>query len=498
MKSKITIKLILYFIIIIFLNSIITGGLFVYLSQRNYIESYKEDLIRRADNISSSISKNMDILTPKDETSSNPIIRRGMGQNSMKGMRNVSPRYIGWMNEVLDSNIWIINKDARVFQRADSNAEISYENLSDDEKNVIDEAFEGKTVTTESFDNIFEDGFVSVAAPLRNGNSDVYGAILIHENISFLERFMNSAIYILIISTIVGIILAFILVVIFANKFISPIKKLGGVAKEMIRGDYTVKTLISQDDEIGELANNIDELSTRLEKSRIESANLDSMRNDFMSNISHELKTPVTVIKSSLEALVAGIIKDEELGEYHKVLYEEIGVLERLVGDLMELNSIKNVNFPMNFNEEDLISIIKDAARSQRILAEEKNIDIVLELDDSYHMMNCDYTRIRQMFITVINNAIKYSTSFGKVIITEYKTTEDIIIRIKNRGKIIEEKDIEKMFLSFYRIKDTAEKGFGLGLAIAKEIANRHNIDIEVKSTEAEGTVVEFRIPINN
>ena len=116
--------------------------------------------------------------------------RKGMGKNARE-MR-VSPKYINWMDEVLDGNIWLIYKTDKVFQRATADIRISYEDLSPHEKLAIDEAFEGKAVTTESFDNIFEQGTLSAVAPLKDKDGSIYGAILIHENISIAKGFVNS------------------------------------------------------------------------------------------------------------------------------------------------------------------------------------------------------------------------------------------------------------------------------------------------------------------
>ncbi len=493
MKNKVSQKLILYFMIIVIANSLITGGIFIYLGQKSYVESYKEDLARRAENISDGISNNMDIFGGYGGGSSNAFQGRGQGRQHQKDM-HISPRYINWMNQVLDGKVWIIYKDDRVFQRSLLDINIPYEKLSESEKAIIDEAFAGKVITTESFENIFEEATISAVAPLKDSDNAVYGAILIHENISLTQNFLDSAYYVLWISIVLGVLIASALVLFFADRFIKPIGRIDAVAKEIIGGDYQIKTGVSQHDEIGDLARNIDELSSRLEKARIETDKLDKMRDDFIANISHELKTPVTVIKSSLEGLVSGVIKGNEVEGYHELLYEEISVLERLVSDLMELNAVKNVDFPMNFREEDMLAILKDAARSQRVLAGEKAIDLVLDLEDDYYMYECDYTRFRQMFITVINNAIKYSEMSGTVTIREFKDDDQIKVQVINKGKVIDQAEVENLFHSFYRVKDTDGKGFGLGLAIAKGIADRHNIVINVFSTEEQETVFEFAV----
>lgn len=492
MRNKITRKLILYFFIIVIANSLIASGIFMVLSRKAYVDVYKDDLARRADNIAQGIAANMDILTSGEGEAAGRG-RRGEGRSDPNQMR-MSPKYLNWMDQVLDGKVWLIYKTDKVFQRGNLDIQLSYEDLSDHEKDAIDQAFEGRTITTESFDSIFEEGTVSAVAPLRDTDGAVYGAILIHENISLAKGFIDSAFYILLISVLSGMFIALIMVVFFVQKFVQPINQIDAAAKVMIGGDYQVKTDVIQDDEIGDLARNMDELASRLEKSRQEGENLDRMRNDFISNMSHELKTPVTVMKASLEGLVSGVIPEAEIGDYHHLLYEEISVLDRLVMDLMELNAVKNRNFPMKFQEEDLISILKDAARSQRILANERGLEMVLEIEDPYHMMDCEYTRMRQMFITVINNGIKYSDPGEPVIIREFKDGDKVKIQVINKGKAIDPEDRDHLFESFYRAKDAPEKGFGLGLTIAKEIADRHAIDLHVLSGSKGETIFEFVI----
>lgn len=490
MGNRITKKLIVYFLVIVVANALIISGVFVVVSRKAYVDSYKSDLAARANRIAQAISGNMDIFDSGSEELQGQG-RKGFGKNNPQLMR-MAPRYLNWLDQVLDSKIWLIDKTERVFQRGNADFRLAYEDLSEQEQDTIDQAFAGKTVTTESFDTIFDAGTLSAVAPLKDSGGTVYGAVLMHENIAFAKGFMDSVISILLVSVLFGTAIALVMGVFFVRKFVRPINRIDAVAKVMIDGDYQVATGVAQDDEIGDLAHNMDILAVRLEQSRREHEALDRMRNDFMANMSHELKTPVTVMKASLEGLVSGVISDAEIGDYHHVLYDEISVLDRLVTDLMALNTVKNKNFPLNIQEEDVIAILKDAARSQRILAEEKGIDIVLDIADSYHMMDCDYTRIRQMFITVINNAIKYSEPGVPVRIKEFQDGDKVKIQVINTGLVIDSETKDRMFESFYRAKDTPEKGFGLGLAIAKEIADRHGIEVQVFSGADGETVFEF------
>lgn len=513
MRNRITKKLILYFFIIVLANSLITGGIFLALGNKAYINGHKEDLSRRAENIAQGVSDSLALFDSQEEGAQEDAFfeqgkkgkggGQGLGQGQVQGQGQGGPgsgrarmpsRILNWMNELLDGNIWIIYKEDGVLQRGTSDLEMAYEDLSDQEQDVIDQAFEGQTVTTESFNNIFEGGTLSALTPLKDSEGRVYGVVLLHEKVSAAQGLKDSLFTILLFSILIGMAIALVLIFFFADKFIGPINRIDQVAKIMMEGDYQVQTGIAQNDEIGDLARNMDALALRLEESRLEGERLEQMRTGFISNMSHELKTPVTVMKSSLEGLVSGVIEADKISDYHKVLYDEICVLERLVMDLMDLNAVKNRAFPMNFQEEDLIAILRDAARSQRILAAEKGIEMLMEIEDAYHMTDCDYTRIRQMFITVINNAIKYADPGAPVTIREFQEGGCIKIQVINRGKPVAPEDRDRLFESFYRSKNTIQKGFGLGLAIAKEIADRHGMDLALADGFEDETVFEFVI----
>ncbi len=266
MRNKITKKLLLYFLIIVLANSLISSGIFVVLGQKVYMDAYKEYLARRAEDIAQAISDNMDIFAyaAEEETTTPGRGKKQGGKNNPN--TRVQPKYIDWMDQVLEGKVWLIYKEDKIFQRGNSDIALSYDDLTDYEKAAIDKAFEGNTVTSESFDNIFDKGTLSAVAPLKDSDGSIYGAILIHEDIAIARRFIDSAFYVLMVSGLVGIFIVLIMIIIFVCKFIRPINRIDSAAKVMIDGDYQVRTGVNQDDEIGDLAKNMDELAEDLFK----------------------------------------------------------------------------------------------------------------------------------------------------------------------------------------------------------------------------------------
>jgi signal transduction histidine kinase len=264
-------------------------------------------------------------------------------------------------------------------------------------------------------------------------------------------------------------------------------------AIRLAEGDYTAKTEVFQQDEIGELAEAVDSLAERLDEASRESEKLDQLRRDFVANISHELRTPVTVIRGSLEAICDDVVTDrEQVKQYHQQMLNESLYLQRLVNDLLDLSRLQNTQFQMEQQEVNLCELLRDVVRSAGQLAKKKNIDIQLEMDASLLQMMGDYGRLRQMFFIILDNAIKFSPEKAVVRVI----CKDQIISIQDYGIGIAKNDLPYLFDRFYQVKSEQNKsGTGLGLAIAKEIADRHQIKVTVSSVQGEGTTVQFYLP---
>lgn len=499
MNSKITRKLVLYFLTILLLFSLVSGVLFFLLGKKSIEESSTKYLEDRGKRIALFISNIMEENSIEESNRLNQNKSKSSNGNNReyRPRKSLGNKYLKWVNELLETDIKIVSKSDKSIEVATGKKAIYYESLNKDDKKIVNNAFEGK-ISHVNKSSIWDNSIdLTLAAPVRN-NGKIISVILIDEKNSLTHEFLETASKIFVMASIVGAILVALLAIIFANRFISPLKKLDKATDELIKGNYKVTSNIDQDDEIGNLASKLDNLAQRLEEARIQSESISQMKDDFISSMSHELKTPVTVLKASLEALNSGIISDPgQVDEYHHILFNEIGFLEKLINDLMELNILKNNKFQMNKEEINILEVLNDSIRSQSLLAREKNIVIEKEYKDSILMFNGDYTRIRQLFITIINNAIKYSNEGSNINIKETINSNIAVISVDNIGQSIEKSDIDHIFEPFYRDKKTDKKGFGLGLAIAKEIADKHNIKILVKRNNQK-TIFELAFVINH
>ena len=227
------------------------------------------------------------------------------------------------------------------------------------------------------------------------------------------------------------------------------------------------------------------------------------MRQNFIANISHELRTPITVIRGSIEAICDGIIKDsEQLKDYNEQILSDSIHLQRLVNDLIDLTKLQNTDFSIDKSTINLFEIINDAVRSMKQISTKKGVKINFSsenaIEEDRYLFVGDYQRIRQMIIIVLDNAIKFSNENQEVDILLKKENNKYELKICDSGRGIDSKNIGEIFNRYHKSNTEENKnGMGLGLAIAKEIAIRHNIEIMVESEPYIKTVFTFLIPIN-
>lgn len=484
MTSQITRRLILYFLVIIFLFTLVSGLLFINLGQKGIYDSAVSHAKERGDRIATFVAN---IVKANEEEGDRP--RRGRNDRGQHGQMHNAPsrHYIKWMNDLLETDIRLISRESNEIVSAIDREFVDIDSLSNLEKTLVEQAFNGQIAIGDGNES---ETLLVVAAPIEIDNQ-IISVALLEENNTMQTEFLRSSFTIFLFSMLIGSVLVTLLAVFFANRFIRPLKKLTSTTEQLIKGDYLVTSEVKQKDEIGDLAANIDLLAVRLEEARMETEANNQMRDDLISSMSHELKTPVTVVKTSLEALKEGVVSNPmEVEEYHNILYKEMGFLEKLINDLMELNILRNPRLKLEKEELNLIDVLGDAVRSQSLFAREEGVAISRDCEDSYAPFYGDYSKLRQLFITIINNGIKYGQNEEKVEIVQVKLQESYRINISNYGPTIDEESLSHLFEPFYRDKNTKKKGFGLGLAIAKEIADNHGVSINVISMKKKTTFI--------
>lgn len=279
-------------------------------------------------------------------------------------------------------------------------------------------------------------------------------------------------------------------------RFTAPIRKITQIANELAHGNLSIQTNIHQKDEIGQLAYSMDQLAIELRKSKEIQRNEAKMHDNFLADISHELKTPVTVIRGSLESLADGVIKDpEDVAAYYQQMLAESQYLQKLIQDLLMISTLKTKEFKIKQEPVHLSEVMSDTAMSARGMAMKKKIQFVTQPPENDFVILGDYELIRKLLMLILDNAVKY-TETGKSIY--YYQTDRGEIVIQDEGAGMDQEAVSHIFKRFYRQGKGIERGSsGMGLAIAKEIAVRHQIEIQVESTVGMGTTFTLVFPVD-
>lgn len=226
---------------------------------------------------------------------------------------------------------------------------------------------------------------------------------------------------------------------------------------------------------------------------------LEQMRRDFVANVSHELKTPVTSLKGFSETLMSGEVPDEETERrFLNIIHDESERLDRLIRDLLHLSRIERKESPLDIEEIELNSFIDEIAGTQSKATEEKNINIRTPDPDGSLVIEGDRDRLYQIILNLIANAINYSAQYGEVDISVKDEGEEVHLIVADEGIGIPEESVSRIFERFYRVDKARSRhsgGTGLGLAIVKHLVESHKGQIKLDSVEGEGTTFTLILP---
>ncbi|WP_144510945.1 two-component system histidine kinase PnpS [Bacillus sp. FJAT-22090] len=226
---------------------------------------------------------------------------------------------------------------------------------------------------------------------------------------------------------------------------------------------------------------------------------LEQVRKDFVANVSHELKTPVTSIKGFSETLLYGAYKNEEtLLSFLEIIHKESNRLQTLINDLLDLSKVEQVGYEMNIRKVHLNDILNRSVEMTTHLLEEKEMELALTIDSSVEVLG-DANRLMQIMMNLLTNAITYSSDHTTVHISVFKDEKYGIFQIQDEGIGISKKEVTRIFERFYRVDRARSRnsgGTGLGLAIVKHLVEAHHGRIEVKSEVGRGTCFIVYIPL--
>ncbi|TXK76332.1 HAMP domain-containing sensor histidine kinase [Paenibacillus sp. N3.4] len=317
----------------------------------------------------------------------------------------------------------------------------------------------------------------------------------------YLHQFSKSVIvtFILILIGTNGILTYFV-----SRSIIRPLRELKRAAEEIKEGNLDFEVVSSSDDEIGELSTAFEEMRRRLKRSVEVQLQYEENRKELISNISHDLKTPVTAIKGYVEGIIDGVSNSpDKLDKYVRTIYNKAADMDRLIDELFLFSKLDLGKVSFYFEIVDLGQYVQDCAQELQFDMEKKGVKFVLdELPKSPLLVTADREKLKRVLLNIIENAVKYSDEDNCRITLNVKEYDGYaIVEIKDSGQGISEEALPHIFDRFYRAdpsRNTMTGGSGLGLAIAKQIMEEHGGRIGATSLLGRGTTIYMALPVSN
>lgn len=322
-------------------------------------------------------------------------------------------------------------------------------------------------------------------------NGSVAGAVRLMVSLEALDAQLIR-IYVLIAVVILFMFgLLFISSILFIRSIVNPVKNIGDIAKRIAGGDLDARIeKYPYNDEIGELCATINDMANTLEVS-------DKMKNDFISTVSHELRTPLTAIKGWGETLLQVGSTDPSMTERGmSVIISEASRLNEMVEELLDFSRMSSGRMNLQNARIDFLAELDEVVFAFKERAIKEGIEIIYNVPHVPAPANGDASRIKQVFINILDNAIKYSSHGDKIVVfAQILNPAVLIVSVSDTGAGIPAEALPHIKEKFYKANTTV-RGSGIGLAVADEIIKLHNGELDIDSVYGEGTTVTITLPI--
>lgn len=344
-------------------------------------------------------------------------------------------------------------------------------------------SFRGKSPST-------GERIISVSAPMIYSDGQVVGVLRYVTSLKLADRQVWG---VLALTLLLGLAVLAIVTIssrIFIRSILEPVSEITDTAKHIAAGSYGSQIKKKYNDEIGELADTINDMSTKISQS-------EKMQSEFMSSVSHELRTPLTAITGWGET----ILSDEEMNPAvtkrgMEIILRESKRLTSMVEDLLEFTRMQDGRFTLNIQTSDILSDFEDTVFMYGSRLQQEGIELeYVETQEEIPEIPCDPSRLRQVFLNILDNAAKHGGEGKKITAGMTREDDHVVVRIRDFGPGIPEEELPHVKMKFYKGSSKA-RGSGIGLAVCEEIVTMHNGTLTLENAEGGGTLVTISLPI--
>lgn len=332
---------------------------------------------------------------------------------------------------------------------------------------------------------------MAVSSPLLFSNDQVIGVM---RYVTSLEKVDRQILYSIAIA--LGLAFAVMGLVVVSNLYfirsiVVPIQELNEIAKKIAAGSYGVRLEKHFNDEIGELCDAINNMSSEISAA-------EKMKTDFISSVSHELRTPLTAIAGWGETLLSGDSGDPaEIRKGIRIILSEARRLSKLVEELLDFTRIEGGRLTLQMEEADILSEFEEAVFMYMETLKKDGIELTYSADDDIPNIVCDRARLRQVFLNILDNAAKHGAAGKRIDASILSGDGYVDIVVRDYGAGIPAEELPRVKMKFYKGSSKA-RGSGIGLAVSDEIVRLHGGTLEIDSTVGEGTSVTIHLPVNS
>lgn len=411
--------------------------------------------------------------------------------------------YIQTLAVNADSLIWIVSEDGTLIYYSEIPENIQY-NLTESQEGLFKLPDERQYIKQPSeyevgdYFGLFKGtgiDWVTYNKPFVIRNIPPYslearGMILIHSRIPSIYQLKHSIFLVFVAAGMIGGIIALIFVALLTKHITKPMNQMKAVAKKVASGEFTGRINVKGKDELSELSKSFNEMITELE-------NLEKMRRDFIGNVSHELRTPLTSIKGFVDGIIDGVIPPEKHEYYLRIVRDETSRMQDLVNDLLSLAKLQGGEVALEYSIFDINELIRRSVISLQQMFLEKNLEFNALFETERMFVRADLDSIQRVIINLLHNAIKFTPENGVIAAKTYYEKNKVVISIEDSGRGIPKEDLPGIFERFYKTDKSRSEdrtGVGLGLAIVRNIINKHDETIKVESQEGHGTRFIFTL----
>lgn len=389
------------------------------------------------------------------------------------------------------SEVWIADKNKNIYFVADDkgNMDLVDMRLSEELSDIFPQLMKGNTVSFVSTDNkTFNAPIILVAAP-HIVNGELSGALFMFSKVSNLNASIEGIRLQIYNCTLIALVIAGVMAFFFSRFITKDIKKIAASATKLSYGDFSSRVQINNKTELGELAGTFNNMADELEKQ-------EKMKSTFVADVSHELRTPMTSIQGFIQGMLDGAIEEKDRDMYLRTVLGETKRLNALISDLLEISRLDSDKMKLDIDSFDVNELLRRCLLTFEQAIDNKQLDIDIGFDDNKNIVYADQDRIAQVVTNIIDNAVKFSETKGKLSIGVRVSGDKTWIGITDTGSGIPEEDLPFVFERFYKAdKSRGQKvGTGLGLAIVKKIIDAHEETITVTSKKDEGTTFAFSL----